>query len=258
MTTPSLRRKLLTEPVIGTFTGLESGAAIESLGRVGFDFLCIDAEHGALDIHTIADLLRSSALVGVPTLVRVPEVGPYIGRVLDAGAAGVLVPRIETADQAAEAVARARYTPEGTRGVGPGRGGYGGAVPVAEHMRATNDAVVVAVQIETQRGIDNADAILGTPGVDAVVVGPMDLAASLGTTMGSPEHTAAVDRIIDAAAVQGTASGAFCLGVPDAERVAARGARLLIVGADSLFLATAAAQTWSALESVRTPAEVVR
>lgn len=241
-----LRQKLLTRRIVGTFVGIDAPQVLESLGTVGFDFLCIDAEHGALDIKSIADLLRAAQLGGTPTIVRVPEVGHYIGRVLDAGAAGILVPRIETPEQAADAVARARYVPDGYRGLGPGRGGYaGGSVP--EHLRTANDSIVVAIQIETQTGLDRADEILAVPGVDAVVVGPMDLSASLGTPMGSEAHTAAVDRIVDAALAHGVAPGAFCLSPADAERLADRGARMLIVGADLMFLMTAAAQTWATL-----------
>ncbi|BDZ47902.1 hypothetical protein GCM10025867_01430 [Frondihabitans sucicola] len=189
--------------------------------------------------------------------MRVPETGSYVSRVLDAGAAGVLVPRIETAADAADVVARARYAPDGYRGLGPGRGGWKGG-PIPEHLVASNAGVLVAIQIETRRGLDNADAILAVPGIDAVVIGPADLAASLGVAMGSDEHAAASDRIVEAALANDVAPGAFCMSVADAERLTARGARLLIVGGDGLFLAKASAEAWSAAESLKTSAGAVR
>jgi len=250
-----LRQKLSEQRIIGTFIGIDAPNVVETMGRIGFDYLVVDAEHGPLGIRSIGDLLRSAALVGAPTLVRVPETGPYIGRVLDAGAAGVLVPRIETADDAVDAVARARYAPEGYRGLGPGRGGYaGGDIP--SHLRRANESVVVAIQIETLLGLKNADAILAVPGVDAVVVGPADLAASLGVPFGSTEHQAAVDRIIDAGLVHGVAPGAFCFTEDDAKRLAARGARMLIVGGDSLYMSNAAKATWAALSELSVPVTV--
>ncbi|HEX7382178.1 MAG TPA: aldolase/citrate lyase family protein [Nevskiaceae bacterium] len=241
-----LRSEVRRRCLCGPFITIDASAVVELLGSCGFDYGIIDAEHSPLSIDRIAALLGAAAISGLPLLVRVPETGAYVGRVLDAGAAGVLAPRIESADAAAEVVSRARYVPEGARGLGPGRGGYHGG-SMAGHMAAANAGVLVAVQIETRRGLDAVDEILSVRGVDAVVVGPADLAASLGVEMGSAEHTAACDRIIGAASRHGVAAGAFCMSADIARAYRARGLHLLIVGADSMFLADGATRVASAL-----------
>lgn len=237
-----VRRRCLCGP----FITIDAPAVVELLASCGFDYGIVDAEHSPLSIDRIAALLGAAAISGFPLLVRVPETGPYVGRVLDAGAAGVLAPRIESAAAAAEVVSRARYVPDGARGLGPGRGGFHGG-SMTRHMAAANAGVLVAVQIETRRGIEAVDEILAVPGIDAVVIGPADLAASLGVRMGSAEHAAACERIIDAASRHAVIAGAFCMSVEVAQAYRARGLHLLIVQADSMFLVEAASRVASRL-----------
>jgi 2-keto-3-deoxy-L-rhamnonate aldolase RhmA len=256
-----LRPRLADELLIGTFVGIDAPTAVETVGVSGFDYLVIDAEHTPLPIDRIADLLRAAHAVGAPALVRVPETGSYVSRVLDAGAAGVLVPRMESAADAADVVARARYAPLGFRGLGPGRGGYqGGSIP--DHIAAANDGVLVAVQIETRRGLDAADEILSVPGIDAVVTGPADLSASFAVPIGSDEHRDIEGRIIDAAIAHDVAPGAVALSSEDAARLADRGARVIILGGDGMFLAQGARAAFDGVSALKngTPAvaEVAR
>lgn len=239
MTQSNLRALVRSGVSIGTFISINSTAVVEKVGSSGIDFLVLDAEHTALSISDLDSLLRSAALVGAAAVVRVPEVGSYIGRVLDAGAAGIVAPRIETAEQAAEAVSRVRYPPEGVRGLGPGRGGYPGG-PIAEHLRSANDRVLLIVQIETRLGVENAEAILSTPGVDALLVGPADLAASLGVELGADAHRKAIETVFTVAEKHSVVPGAASFTDSDTEMMVALGARMLTIGSDSMFLASGA------------------
>lgn len=251
MTHYNLRSTAAAGILIGTFIGYDSPNVVEAVGKTGFNFLCLDSEHSPMTVASIENLVRSADLAGTASIVRVPEVGSYISRVLDAGASGVLVPRIETAADAREAVGRARYAPEGFRGLGPGRGGFaGGAIP--EHTRRVNSETLVAIQIETRAGLDAADEILAVPGIDTVIVGPADLAASLEVAIGSPEHVDAIDRIFAAAERHGVLPGAFCFSAADAESTVARGARVLIVGADGMFLSVGAHEMWTQVAGLTT------
>lgn len=236
----SLRARLAAGPVLGTFAGVNAASAVETLGWAGFDAVCLDAEHGALGIADIENLVRAADATATPALVRVPELGPAIGRVLDAGAQGVVVPRVETAEQAAEAVRRVRYPPVGARGAGPGRATrYGGAI--AEYLARANDEVLLVVQVETATGVRNAFDIAATPGVDVVFVGPGDLSVSLATAPGSDAHRAAIDAILGAADRAGATTGIFAADPAAVADHAARGVRFFLLAADVVFLAQGAA-----------------
>lgn len=239
----SLRDRILSGTAVGTFLGIPSATSAEIVARAGWDVVCVDAEHGALGLETIDAMIRGAEAAGVPSIVRVPEVGPEIARVLDLDAAGVLVPRIETAHEAAEVVRRARFAPIGARGAGPGRAsGYG--TRIADYVATANDRVVVAVQIETVAGLENVAEIAAVPGLDALFVGPVDLSASLGAPIGSDEHTAAMQRVFDVAEAAGLARAAYC---GSAEALARTRAQthlgLVLMGSDLSMLAQASAET---------------
>lgn len=237
-----LRRRVRQE-LLGATVAIPSPAVVEALARGPFPALCIDAEHAPLGVERLEAMLRAADLGPVPVIVRVPEVGSYIARVLDLGAAGVLAPRIETAAEAAEVVDRARYAPEGRRGAGPARGqGYGAGL--ADYVARANAEVLVAVQIETAGGLAAADEILAVPGVDAVVIGPFDLATSLGVALGSTEHRAAIDEIFAAADRHGVAKGAFVFGADELSHYRAAGATLLFTGLDLSWIAEGARRSW--------------
>lgn len=244
-----LRRRVREDSVIGTTVGIPSAMVVEALGATQFDALCIDAEHSPLSIEGLESLIRAADLAPKPAIVRVPEVGHYIARVLDLGAAGIIVPRIETASQAEEVVQRARYAPEGRRGAGTGRGQAYGA-GLTEYVRTANAELLVAIQIETAQGLAAADAILATPGIDAVVIGPFDLATSLGVEMGSPAHRDAIADIFAAAERHGVAKGAFVFDAADVPGYLQQGATLLLVGMDIAWMLAGAAQTWGAMHPV--------
>lgn len=244
-----LRSRVRTAPVIGTTVAIPSPAVVEALAASPFDALLIDAEHSPLSIEGLEGMLRAADLGPKPALVRVPEVGWYIPRVLDLGAAGVVVPRVETADQARDAVDRTRYAPEGKRGAGPARGqSYGAAM--ADYVARANGSLLLAVQIESAAGLEAADEILAVPGIDVVVIGPFDLATSLGTAVGSERHREAVRRIFAAADRHGVAKGAFAFSTADAADYLALGATLLFAGMDLASVVEGASRTWGEIAAV--------
>lgn len=242
-----LRSRVRETPVIGTSVAIPSAMVVEALGASSFDAILIDAEHSPLSVEGLESLLRAADLAPKPAIVRVPEVGSYIARVLDLGAAGVVVPRIETAAQAAEVVERARYAPEGRRGAGPGRGqAYGGSL--VDYVAKANAELLVAIQIETVAGLEAREQILATPGIDAVVIGPFDLATSLGVEVASPDHAAAISEIFATADRHGVAKGAFAFGPDDVAGYLAQGATLLFAGMDIFSVVSGAQATWDSLE----------
>ena len=155
-----------------------NGFTAEVMARQGFDALCVDMQHGLTDFSDLWPMLQAISQTDTVPVVRVPWNEPsIIMRVLDAGAYGIIVPLINTAEEAAAAVAACRYPPVGMRSSGPPRAVlYGGA----DYQADANDEVVVLGMIETTEGLAKLDAICSTPGVDAVYIGPADLSYALG------------------------------------------------------------------------------
>jgi 4-hydroxy-2-oxoheptanedioate aldolase len=240
MTGGDLRRALLEgQTVLGTWSCLDSTYALELVAASGFDWICIDLQHGLADDGALPGLLQSADAAGVPVLVRPSSNEPAaIGRALDAGAAGVIVPLVETAAAAAAAVGACRYPPLGCRSWGPLR-------PVATDAAVEETEPLRVVMIETERGVAAADEIAAVDGVDAVFVGPSDLSLSIAGTLGAELGTA-LARVEAACRETGVATGIACA---DSDRVAvacAAGYRMLTVGWDIGFLGTGAAATVAA------------
>ena len=236
-----LRNRVKEEFLLGTFITVGAPDLVESLGSLGFDFLCLEGEHCAYGIAQLENLIRAANVADLPAIVRVAELGPDISRVLDLGAAGVIVPRIETVDEAHEVVRRARYVPEGERGAGPGRAtGYG--INMKAYLESANDNLIVIVQIETAKGLRDVEEIAKVPGVDGFCVGPFDLAMAIGEPPGSAAHTEAV-RHINSVAKQHDLAVVTVAASADAV-VAARdaGDNMVIFGAERLFLMHGAQQ----------------
>ncbi|WP_102224976.1 HpcH/HpaI aldolase family protein [Acidimangrovimonas sediminis] len=229
------------ERLCGTFIGIPHPVAVEVTARAGVEFLCLDWEHAQISRGRIEDLLRAAEVAACPAIVRVPGHGPEaIAAALDAGAAGVLVPRVSTEAEARAAVAAVRYPPLGARGAGPGRAaGYG--YDIAAYLARANDEILLAVQVETAEGLANIDAIAAVEGIDVVFIGPGDLSVSLGAfgPEGKATLDAAIARILQGCRAAGRAAGLF---YPDASRLAearALGVSFLIVGSDAMFLGAA-------------------
>lgn len=251
---PALRHRLGTAPMIGTFAALPHPAVAEVLGRAGFEAVCLDAEHGAFGLDSIAEGIRAAEGAGTYPLVRVAEPGTVVSQVLDAGAAGVMAPRVESAEDARRLASFARYPPVGSRGIGLGRSaGYGTGLG-AERAELDSRSYVIA-QIETVRGTANIEQICGVAGIDMIFVGPADLAWSMGEPMWSPPHAKLVADIISRAAACGMATGLFCTDPKQIVDYAPLGVKLFLVSADVLMLQMEAAKVLrAALTSLADPA----
>jgi 2-keto-3-deoxy-L-rhamnonate aldolase RhmA len=247
------------EAAFGTICALPSPEVVEIIGVAGYDCVLIDLEHGPLDVETVQAMGRACRATGIVPLARVPDANPKtILRMLDSGCLGVMVPQIETPEQAADVVAACRYPPAGRRSLaGNTVAANWGIVPAADHVAASNDAVLSIVQIETRRGLDAVEKIVRTPGLDMVFIGPNDLSTSLGYPgqMRHPEVQDAIRRILRAAKDAETLSGILALEPQDVETYRPQGAGLMLDGIGRLVLRAAQAQVKALRDAaVRLPA----
>ncbi|HEY0187870.1 MAG TPA: aldolase/citrate lyase family protein [Cellulomonas sp.] len=254
MTTGVRARWAAGEAACGVWSTLPDPVVAELLGRAGYDYVCVDWQHGMTGPGTALPVLQ--ALRGTPATVLVRVPGPDPGlmmRALDLGADGVVVPMVDTPEQAAEAVAACTYPPGGVRSWGPMWGDVDGAA--GADPASADAARLVVVMVETAEGLADVAAIAAVPGVAAVYVGPNDLALSLGhgrqTWSTSPAVHAALDRVVAATGTAGVAAGLHCADPAMAAYWRDRGVRLLTVATDSALLRTGSAE---ALAGVRTAA----
>jgi 4-hydroxy-2-oxoheptanedioate aldolase len=235
----SLRQRLRQgPPLIGTFSIVAAPEIIELVGLAGFDVVVLDMEHGTYEISNLGPHILAARAHSVAPIVRVRWAEPaLIGAVLDAGAAGVLVPHVQSADDAAAVVEAARFPPQGGRGAHPWVRAAGYAATDDWHARANDDVAVIAM-VEGQEGVAAVDEILAVPGLDAVFLGPVDLAASLGLAgqLDHPQVVAAVRSVIERAGAVDVAAACFSPSVEGARRWVAAGARLVTVGVDTQIL----------------------
>ncbi|RPI78872.1 MAG: 2-dehydro-3-deoxyglucarate aldolase, partial [Planctomycetaceae bacterium] len=164
------------QPQIGTWLSLGSVYATRVMARVGFPWLTVDLEHSPIDIGQAAVLFGVIAEAGCVPIARVPR-GTHenIKRVLDAGAMGIVVPMVNTVEEARAAIAAAKYPPAGNRSVGGGLHALNFDATAGDYYKHANDEILVILQTESPEGVDNAEAIYSLPGVDAIFVGPNDL-----------------------------------------------------------------------------------
>lgn len=242
----SLRARLRRhDQVVGLFVQTPHPLVAEVLGGIGPDVLCLDQEHSPFDAGSLHVVVAAATLAGVPAVVRVPaDTAHHVGAALDAGAAGVLVPRVESAAEAAAAATFARYPPAGTRGVGPTRGTAFGRDVAAGVARAAQETLV-AVQVETQRGVEALGEILEVDGVDLVFAGPGDLAVSTGLT-GAPLRRLLED-IVDRTHAADLAAGTYAADTDAAARWLAHGVELVLLGSDLSLLAAGVESAWRSL-----------
>ena len=242
------QRMLVGEAAFGWALGLGSPLAAERLAGSGVDFIMIDGQHGSFGSDSTITTLMAIAAGGATPMARVAS-NDYtkIGRLLDEGALGIVVPMVHTADDAKRAADACRYPATGTRSWGWARAAaYGDDYP-----EVVNDEIFVAVQIESAQSVQNAAAILGTEGVDGCWIGPSDLTLSLGFRPGSEDGTKAlneaVDKIEAAAQQTGKALGFACSGPEQAKSLAERGFRFLTAGSDVGFMMAGAKQALAVL-----------
>jgi 2-dehydro-3-deoxyglucarate aldolase len=233
----ALKEKLgRNEAVIGTFVGIGHPDITEWLSRQGFDFLLLDAEHGALDFQTLQQMMQSMNGSNCLPIVRPQWNDPVIiKRVLDIGAYGVLIPWVNTREEAESAVKACKYPPAGIRGYGPRRAG----MLDPNYYATANDEILVAVQIESDLALKNLEEILSVPGIDSCYVGPMDLSSNMG--LGIPPqwndagYQAAFDKVIKVAKKKGIAPG-FYANKDNIQWAVEKGFKLNTVGDADAFL----------------------
>jgi len=206
MTDGNALRRLWLEGrgAIGGWCQLPSPLSAEIMGRAGFDWVCVDMQHGPTTIEAAAAMVQSISIAGAVPIVRVPANDlRLIGQALDVGASGVIVPLVNSREEAERAAAACRYPPDGLRSFGPVR--TPGAVD--GDPRAANDHVLCLVMVETRAAVESVDDICSVPGVDGVYVGPWDLSLSVGSTTPGPEIEPLLKRILDACRRHGVAPG---------------------------------------------------
>ena len=194
----SLRSRLQAgQPVIGTMIQeISTPFIVHALANAGFDFVYVDLEHGRFGIEAAIGLIQTIRLTKMVPLVRVPDNQYYfIARLMDAGAQGVMIPRVETRQQAEAAVQAIRYPPIGQRGLAVARGhnDYQRQDPLTFTQEANAENLLI-VQIESKRAVENVDDIISTPGVDIALIGPGDLSLSLGIPL-KMDHPLMVDAV---------------------------------------------------------------
>ncbi|EFE97745.1 4-hydroxy-2-oxoheptanedioate aldolase [Serratia odorifera] len=230
-------------PQIGLWLGLCSSYSAELLAGAGFDWLLIDGEHAPNNVQTVLGQLQAVAPYPVQPVVRPPWNDPVvIKQLLDIGAQTLLIPMIQNAKQARDAVRATRYPPQGIRGVGSALARASRWNRVENYLQAADAQMCVLVQIETREAVNNLDEILQVDGVDGVFIGPADLSADMGFA-GNPQHPQ-VQRTIDDAIARICAAGkapGILMAQPDlAQHYLESGALFVAVGVDTTLLARAA------------------
>jgi 2-keto-3-deoxy-L-rhamnonate aldolase RhmA len=223
------------------------------LAAAGFDWTFIDGEHGGFGIETLQDLCHASVTAGLSPVVRVADMQyALVARALDCGAQGVLFPRVESAEVLERAVSWTKFPPVGVRGFGltPAHLGYERAtIPqVIEHM---NQNVMVVLQIETKLAVEKRDELLSVPGVDAVLVGPVDLSISLGVPgdFENPKMVEAMEKIRDSCIKHGVAPGTQTRTLSLAKFWKQRGMLFLGSGSETGFMFEKASEIVAALKA---------
>ncbi len=225
-------------PVFGLWAALPSPFSIELMAHSGVGYACIDQQHGVIDYAMAVDMFRAAEGRGLVPFTRVPANETWmISKSLDAGAQGVIVPLVNTREEAAAAVAACRYPPHGVRSYGPIRSSV---ISAARDLATLGDSMLCFVMVETRQALENIDEIASTPGLDGVYIGPADLALGLGLPPDldktEPEHIAAVERIRASCEAHGIIAGIQCASGQFGRAYAERGFKLITIAKDSALL----------------------
>lgn len=253
----------LGRPALGTWSQLASEECVDMLGAAGLDFSIIDMEHGAFGIETAERLFRACDANGLVPLVRIARSEPFlVGQALDAGAAAIVVPGVESAEQARLLVRAARYAPEGTRGACPCvRAGAHFIRDWPSYVAGQRTDTGIIALVETRPGLDAIDEICAVEGLKALMVGPFDLSVSLGLAGDylAAAVQAGMDRMVSAAQARGlpVMAPVFSPDLAEARRQrdawSARGATHFVVGTDKIIFSDAVARYGAALQRSSTP-----
>lgn len=241
--------------VVNGWLAIPSAFSAETMAHQGWDSLTVDLQHGVVDYPAAVNMFTAISTTDTVPVVRVPWNEPGIlGKVLDAGAYGVICPMVNTREDAEHLVAATRYAPLGSRSMGPIRAAlYGGA----DYAKHANDTVVVLGQVETQQSLDNLDAILSVKGLDGVYIGPADLSISLGCAPTfddvEPPVAKAIEHVLARAKALGKVA-AIHNGSPEAALARiAKGFQFVTIGSDARFIAAGAQQVVAAMRAGAAP-----
>lgn len=246
--TPNFAQRLRSGEVLtGTLVSLPSPEICELLANVGFDWLFIDAEHGAFNPQQAQSMLQAAA--PTPCVIRVPSGETvWLKKALDIGAAGVIVPQVHNSAQAKQIIQHCKYSPAGDRGVGIGRAHKYG-MDFERYLEKANEETSVILQAESTEAVENIDDIANLNGVDAILIGPYDLSASLGMPgdINHPTVQSAIDKIIKSCQAANVSLGFFGVSAEAVLPYKDRGFTLLTVGVDTTFLIKSASETLKAI-----------
>ncbi|WP_176892030.1 2-dehydro-3-deoxyglucarate aldolase [Fusobacterium varium] len=227
----NLKKRLKKETLFGTFVPFALGDVADYTSRLGFDFIIIDNEHGIMNQETIFDMIRAAQCQRTPVLVRCTNSTPdMIHKVLDMGAEGILVPVINTAEDAREVLKSAFYPPKGERGIAyfTRASSYGLIEDKTEFLKKANEEVFISIQLETGAAIENLDEILEVEGIDMFFIGPNDLAASLGIPNSHPEMERIIEETISKIIAKGKTAGIFVTDDETARKYTGYGAKFIL------------------------------
>lgn len=250
------KQKLKNEQQIGMWVGLADGYCAEIAANAGYDWLLIDGEHAPNDVRSILAQLQSLAAYPSQAVVR-PVSGdvPLIKQLLDIGAQTLLIPMVESAEQAEFMVKATRYPPEGIRGVGAALARASRWNNIPDYLQTADEQICVLVQVESKKGLDNLDEILKVDGIDGVFIGPADLSAALGYR-GNPGHEYVQNIIVQT--IQkireaGKAAGILSADEKLAKRYLELGTEFVAVGVDTSLLMKSMKQLLSKFKNVDEP-----
>ncbi len=264
MRTNPVKEKLQRgEPSFGTWLALGDLYATRVIARLGFDWLTVDIEHSAIDWSQATMLFGAIADAGCVPLARVPEGSHhYIKRVLDAGAWGIVVPMVDTVEQAKIAIAAAKYPPTGNRSVGGGMHAMNFGAEAGEYYQRANDEILVVLQTESPLGVENAPEIYSLPGCDAIFIGPNDLRFQMrapdGTFPTAEEHEAMIQRVIEVGKQVGTPTGIHAMDPESALERVEQGMQFLAVGSDLRMMTFKAQEILKTLHPSQATKDVAR
>lgn len=250
----STRRRISDGAVaIGSVITIPDLVLVEVMGATDVDFLIVETEHSAIGVGQLQTMLIALGTSASSVFVRVPHLDIVsVKQALDIGAEGIIVPNVSTADQCRQLVDMVRYFPMGSRGLGPRRASrlHGDR---NDYLRRANEEVLAMPMIESAEAVDNIEAMLQVPGIDAVILGPYDLAATMGHMMevDHPDVDKSLMRVRDACLDVGVPFGIFTSTEPLAAKWIERGAQLVTIGSDLQYIDTGVAATTAAVKRCR-------
>ncbi len=242
------------EILAGMFLNLGAGCVAQMAGRAGLDWVLIDTEHGLGDYNTLVEYLLSAKIGNITPIVRViANECEHFKKALDLGAAGIMVPQVNNAQEARKAVSFMKYPPQGVRGLTRSSRAGAFGYDAKQYLEEVNDSLLAVIQIETKDAIDNVEEIAAVDGVDVLFVGPSDLSCNLQVPcdLGSPQLKSAVDKVRRAAAKYEKKTGILIKDATQLPSIVQDGFTLIALETDMTLLKTAIKNVAESFETHR-------